>query len=444
MPLASCCTSLLTGQTPFTRQEIQAAPLAEIRRLIREVEPPSPSRRLLQSTVDLAGIATRRGTDPRKLVAAVRGDLDWIVQKAIDKDRTRRYDTANGLALDVRQSLEGKTVLAAPPSGAYRLRKFVTRHKAPVAAAGLVGLALVLGLAGTLWQASVATRQRDAAQREAANAAAVTDFVVESLDPMQGDGQDMSVADAMRQAAPRLDSGGLQPETVAVIRRTIAEVLNRNGKSNEALPLAEQSLALERRFHSTDDPHVADSLSILGLIKLGLKRFAEAQPILEESLAMLRRLGDDDFLIQNALSYLSFVHEAQGHLVEAESMAVELLERMERHVHSDDQSTAVQLNNVSRIQLARGNAPDAERTAMRALTMGRQIFKGDHRTIGSSLQRLAEAEAALRRWDGALDHARQGAEMAARLAPSGDAARKTADSLLDTITKQAAQVGVRR
>ncbi len=120
---------LTTGTTPFSG-ELRASTYAEIQRVIREVEPPSPSRRILQSTEDLEKIAARRGTDARKLAGIVRGDLDWIVHKAIEKDRGRRYDTANGLALDIQRYLNGEPVVAAPPSAAYRLRKFVKRHAA--------------------------------------------------------------------------------------------------------------------------------------------------------------------------------------------------------------------------------------------------------------------------------------------------------------------------
>src|SRR5262249_17944941 len=150
--------------------------------------------------------------------------------------------------------LNGEAIVAAPPSAAYRLRKFVTRHKAPVAAGAIVAGALVLGIAGTLWQASVASRERDAARREAANAQAVTSFVVDSLksqDPNETGRQDISVAEAMRQASDRLARGDLanQPEIAAVLQRTIATVLNGSGKSTAALPLVEKSLALERLAH---------------------------------------------------------------------------------------------------------------------------------------------------------------------------------------------------
>src|SRR5439155_16436591 len=119
-------------------------------RLIREQEPSRPSTKL--STADgLPTLAANRGTEPAKLTRLVRGELDWIVMKALEKDRNRRYDTANGFALDVQRYLNDEPVLACPPSAGYRFRKLMRRHKGPVLAAALVLLALVVGLVGLGW-----------------------------------------------------------------------------------------------------------------------------------------------------------------------------------------------------------------------------------------------------------------------------------------------------
>src|SRR5207244_8628957 len=105
----------------------------------------------------------RRQTEPARLSRLVRGELDWIVLKALEKDRNRRYATANGLAMDVQRHLTGEPVLAAPPSVTYRLRKFLHKRRGPVLAAALVLLALLAGIAGTTWGLLEATQQRDAA-----------------------------------------------------------------------------------------------------------------------------------------------------------------------------------------------------------------------------------------------------------------------------------------
>ncbi len=152
---------LLTGTTPFDRQRLATVPFDEMRRIIKEEEPPTPSRRL-SSTREAAEIAGARQTEPAKLAKLVHGELDWIVMKALEKDRIRRYQTAIGFAADVQRYLAGEPVLAAPASQWYRLRKFMRRHRGPVVAAGLVLLALVGGIAGTTWGLLRAVEERDA------------------------------------------------------------------------------------------------------------------------------------------------------------------------------------------------------------------------------------------------------------------------------------------
>ncbi len=152
---------LLTGSPPFSRKELETAGVLEMLRVIREQEPPKPSTKL--STADgLPTLAANRGTEPAKLTKLVRGELDWIVMKTLEKDRNRRYETANGFAMDVQRYLADEPVLACPPSVGYRLRKFVRRTKVSLAVAGLVLFFLVLLGSGVGW----AVRDRAAQQAE--------------------------------------------------------------------------------------------------------------------------------------------------------------------------------------------------------------------------------------------------------------------------------------
>jgi eukaryotic-like serine/threonine-protein kinase len=159
---------LLTGTTPLERKRVNESGILEALRIIREEEVPTLSNRL-STTEGLPGIAANRGLEPAKLKKLVRGELDWIVMKALEKDRNRRYDTANGFAADVQRYLHDEPVLACPPSAGYRLRKFARRNRGPVLATSLVVLALVGGSVGTSWQAVRANRERAfvAAERDA-------------------------------------------------------------------------------------------------------------------------------------------------------------------------------------------------------------------------------------------------------------------------------------
>jgi eukaryotic-like serine/threonine-protein kinase len=150
---------LLTGSTPLERRRLKEVLFLEILRAIREEESPRPSMRL-STTQELPSIAACRHIEPRKLSGLVRGELDWIVMKALEKDRKRRYETANGLAADLRRYLDDEPVQACPPSARYRFGKFARRRRTALLTAGLVSAALVLGTIVSAWQALVAIRAR--------------------------------------------------------------------------------------------------------------------------------------------------------------------------------------------------------------------------------------------------------------------------------------------
>ncbi len=157
---------LLTGQTPFDTKELLASGLDKLRRAIREKEPERPSTRLrTMLNADLTTTARQRHTDPPKLIHLLRGDLDWIVMKTLEKDRTRRYETANGLAMDIGRHLNNEPVVARPPSNLYRFQKLVRRNQAMFVAASAVVLALIIGFGVSLY---LLVRERAALQRAVA------------------------------------------------------------------------------------------------------------------------------------------------------------------------------------------------------------------------------------------------------------------------------------
>jgi serine/threonine protein kinase/WD40 repeat protein len=160
---------LLTGTVPFSRKELKVAGIAEMLRIIKEVEPQKPSTRLSGSD-SLPSIAASRQMEPKKLALLLRNDLDWIVMKALEKDRSRRYDTANAFAMDVQNYLTDEPVLAGPPSAGYRLRKFIKRKKGQVMAGALVFLALVVGTTAASLGMVEARKQRDDADTARADA----------------------------------------------------------------------------------------------------------------------------------------------------------------------------------------------------------------------------------------------------------------------------------
>jgi serine/threonine protein kinase len=149
---------LLTGTTPFNKERFKKAAYDEIRRIIREEEPPKPSTRLNESKDSLPSISAQRQTEPAKLTKLVRGELDWLVMRCLEKDRNRRYETASALAADVQRYLNDEPVQACPPSTLYRFRKFARRNRTALMTATAVALSLVLGVFISTWQAIRATK----------------------------------------------------------------------------------------------------------------------------------------------------------------------------------------------------------------------------------------------------------------------------------------------
>src|SRR5262245_21678253 len=163
---------LLTGTTPFTRERFKKVAYDEIRRIIREEEPPKPSTRLSDSTNSLPSISAQRHMEPAKLTKLVRGELDWIVMKALEKDRSRRYETANAFAIDVQRYLADEPVLACPPSASYRLRKFASKNRAALATAATIAVLLIAGSVLSGWQAwrAIVAERETAVKRDLAEA----------------------------------------------------------------------------------------------------------------------------------------------------------------------------------------------------------------------------------------------------------------------------------
>jgi formylglycine-generating enzyme required for sulfatase activity len=247
---------LLTGTTPVDKKSLGKAALLEILRIVREVEAPRPSARL--STIDtLPSVAADRGTEPAKLSRLMKGELDWLVMKALEKDRTRRYETANGLARDIQRYLADEVVEARPPSVGYRVSKFVHRHKGQVIAASLVLLALLGGIVGTTLGLFEARRQEQEAQKEADKAMKARDFLVSIFRKAERDekGANVTVRQLMEEADTRIPvEFAEQPELRAELVKAIGKVKRGIGRRTPQAMILEvvgtvqlQSAAGERK-----------------------------------------------------------------------------------------------------------------------------------------------------------------------------------------------------
>ncbi len=231
---------LLTGALPFDAETLRRAGVAGIQEIIRQEEPKKPSTKVSTLGEKSTAAARVRRTDTARLSRALRGDLDWIVLRAMEKDRTRRYETANGLAMDVARYLRDEPVLAGPPSAAYRMRKFAKRHRVALAFAAVV-------VASISYAAIESNRQRVAAQKARDESEAVTDFLAKMLgavDPGKK-GRDVTVREILDEAAKSIEKKfEAQPLVRARLMSTMGGVYRNLGRYAEARPLLEGSLAI--------------------------------------------------------------------------------------------------------------------------------------------------------------------------------------------------------
>jgi hypothetical protein len=219
---------LLTGSTPLTRQRMKEVAYAEILRMIKEEEPPRPSTRLSDSGEALASISANRHTEPAKLTKLVRGELDWIVMKTLEKDRNRRYETANGLAMDVQRYLADEAVQACPPSAGYRLRKFARRNKGPIAVASLVLFFLVLlgGGLGWAWRDRTA-REAEVARQQGerqAKAAGQVELIFADVDRLESEQKWPEALAAARRAEAVVAGGEVDAPTAKRVRERLKDL----------------------------------------------------------------------------------------------------------------------------------------------------------------------------------------------------------------------------
>src|SRR5208282_1217378 len=286
---------LLTGHTPFDAKKLLQAGLDEIRRTIREQEPPRPSTCL--STMlegELTTTARQRQTEPLKLIHLVRGDLDWIVMKALEKNRTRRYDTANGLAMDITRHLNCEPVLACPPSRFYEFQKTVRRHKFGFGAAALIGVVLVAATGISAWQAVRASRAETAARERLAESEAISKFLIEvfqSPDPAR-DGRTITVAETLNVAAKKLETDlASQPARRAKLQATLGSTYSALGLYSEAVPLQEKARDYDLAVYGLENTNTLSAMNNLATSYDSLGRFDEALKLREQVLSLCRKVN---------------------------------------------------------------------------------------------------------------------------------------------------------
>jgi serine/threonine protein kinase/tetratricopeptide (TPR) repeat protein len=362
---------LLTGTTPFTKERFKKAAYDEIRRIIREEEPPKPSTRLSQSKDSLPAISAQRHTEPVKLKKLVRGELDWIVMKALEKDRKRRYETANGLAMDLQRYLADEPVQACPPSAGYRLRKFARKHRGAVTAVALIVAALTAGVAGTsigLIRAMRAERlaterlvevtdERNRAAAAAAEAHALNDFLTQDLlgqaDPdRNAPHKKVTVEELLRRAEQRIDRNPRfagQPAVAATLHITVAQTYTKLGLLPEAERHFRLALAGRREALGPNQPEtLAAQEALADFLNRSLLRPEESEPLAKETWeARARVLGPEDPDTLDSLDTYAIAVHLAGRKREALDLNRRCLEARIRTLGREHEQTLISMNNVA-------------------------------------------------------------------------------------------------
>lgn len=380
--LGALLYELLTGSTPLDRRLVATSSVEEVLRLIREEDPPPPSRRAAAATAETAA---RRGLDPRRLAKRLRGDLDCIVMKALEKDRDRRYAAALELGRDLERHLRGEPVSAAPPTAAYRARKFCRRHRGRVIAAALSLAALVLGLAGAVAGLLEARRQAAAANR----AARIADLEKTRARESEAEAR-AARAEAERHLAYAMRGNeilgavfaDLNPERIEQSGLPLPEAL----RENLARAVAELDAA------AIGDPMVvARARGNLGRSLLGLGDAERAVAVLRSAFEGVRReLGPDAPETLNAMINLASALRRAGRAGEAGSLFEEAWNRSRAALDPEAPQTLAALRGLGVLRAAQGDLRTGLPMLERALAGWRAAVGDDDLQTLEATRDLAE------------------------------------------------------
>jgi len=384
---------LLAGALPFEAGKLRSAGFGEIQRIIRETEPPKASTRLSTLKDTQVKIAEQRGTDPGSLLKLLRGDLDWITMKAMAKDRTHRYSTASELAADIERYLRHEPVSAGPPSTAYRIRKYIRRHKLGVAAAAVVMLAVLIGTAGTTIGLVRAVRAEKKAVEEAATAKRVSDFLVDLFqvsDPGEARGNTITAREILDKGAAQIDRGlEDQPSVRARLVETIGTVYRSLGLYDRAISMLEKALEITRGVYGNDHLIVADALHNLGIVYDDQGKYEEAASLFRQSLEIReKKLGPDDPEVARSLNSLAIVYWNQGKFEDAEPLLERSLAIKEKALGPDAPDLANTLINLGVLKHSQRKYDEAETLFKRALVISEKKLGADHPDLGTILNNL--------------------------------------------------------
>jgi non-specific serine/threonine protein kinase/serine/threonine-protein kinase len=395
---------LLIGVRPLRHADLRKASFTEICRMIQEDQPAKPSTRLTSMGDASIEAARLRKSDPLNLARELRGDLDWITMKALEKDRSRRYASPNEFAADIDRHLRHEPVLAGPPSVVYRTRKFVRRHRVGVAAVGFVAVALVLGLVSTAYGLVRATRAESATRIEAGTAEQVSSFLVdlfEVSDPSEARGNTITAREILDAGVERIEVGlADEPRLRARLLDTIGRVYSNLGLLRDAEPLLRSALTTRQEILGHDHGATLATMRELGNLLNDLDHYDEAKALLLEAIAIHERLhGNEDPQTLEAKNALARVYYRQGRYDDAEKLYLATLETQWMVLGKNHPSALSTMYWLGLNHILHGQFDDAESLLAEALDAQRQIIGVDHPDTLRTALALARAHESVGRYD---------------------------------------------
>ncbi len=386
---------LLAGSQPFETKR-QKQPLDELLRKLREEEPPTPSIKVSTDRETSAATAEARGTEPKHLVSLLRGDLDWITMKALEKDRARRYGAPSELAADIRRYLNHEPVVARPVSVSYRLRKYTRRHRVAVSVAA--GLVLLLAAFSVLQGVELRriTRERDRANRERDRATRITDFMTGMFkvsDPSEARGNSVTAREILDKASNDMGTGlAKDPEVQSQMMQVTARTYANLGLYARAHELAKRAMDDRLSILGPDDPKTLESMTQLGDILEREGSYAEGEKLERQALMGERRNpGPEDPLTLDTMDKLAVILIDEGHYDEAEKLDREVIEARTRGPDPESIQTLRAMNNLGTALEEQGRYPEAEAEDRNLLDAARRVLGPDHPLTMGAMGNLAVA-----------------------------------------------------
>jgi serine/threonine protein kinase/tetratricopeptide (TPR) repeat protein len=387
---------LITGFLPFDPASFRSAGLAEIQRIIREEEAPKPSSRMSHADGRSVALARNRRFEPKSLARELRGDLDWITLKALEKERSRRYDSPRDLADDIRRYLDNRTVLASPPSLGYRAGKFARRHAIAVVAASIGGLLLVSFVVAMVIQARRVAIERDVARRAQAELARVVEFQADRLGEIDAQAMGARLRHELQtEVRTALENAGLTEADISQQTASLARSLDQANFTNLALHTLEANIftpALEAVGKTFADQPLVQAKLLQSLAvemrEAGLLEAALAP--LEEAVALYRRgLGDQHPNTLAAINDLGDELHNLGQYADAESAYREALQGRHRVLGPEHPDTILSIGDVGLALKAQGKFDEAEASYRQALQALRRVRGDDHPETLTALNNMA-------------------------------------------------------